>query len=340
VVTLSRVLIDKLLDGIEQRELRSLQWGFIDGSIGDDEIYALVREILAPLGDSTLPEDLVEALLARRLIFERRQEDGTYRYRSRFAEGVRLLITLRQLFPNRPWISAPGLVSDYRLDARPRRFPRRDIAASEVLQTLAQEAHWSLLHKELAAALLPDEFHLAAFQVRAMRHIVSKKDSESGVVISAGTGTGKTLAFYLPAVVEIGTLVQREEHWVKVVALYPRIELLKDQFNEAFRFVRRVDPVLIHQGRRPIRLATFFSLTPRDRSIPAVEDAGWVALGRNFVCPFLSCPLCGDELLWSRQDIERDVERLVCRQAPRCKGVATSTRRARQTPRRRYGMPG
>src|SRR5262245_41588077 len=121
VATISREWLDKLLDGIEQRELRSLQWGFIDGSLGEDELHALMHEILAPLGNSASPDEFIEALLERQVVFERRQEDGTYRYRSRFAEGVRLLVTLRQLFPNRPWISAPELVSDYRLDAGPRR---------------------------------------------------------------------------------------------------------------------------------------------------------------------------------------------------------------------------
>ena len=35
------------------------------------------------------------------------------------------------------------------------------------------------------------------------------------------------------------------EHWVKAIAIYPRIELLKDQLEEAFRMARAIDATLL-----------------------------------------------------------------------------------------------
>ena len=51
-------------------------------------------------------------------------------------------------------------------------------------------------------------------------------------MVGAGTGSGKTLAFYLPALSWIGSLCDATR-WTKAVAIYPRKELLKDQFAQS-----------------------------------------------------------------------------------------------------------
>lgn len=329
-----RELMDQVLSRIEKQELRSLKWGFVHGSMGEAELLTLIGEELDTLG---LPEDpglVREEMVNHHLLFELETDEG-YRYRSRFAEGVRLLSTLRQILPKQPWLSAPALVADYRVDAQPRAFPRREIPASAVLSALGQTPGWSPLHAALGAALLPETYRLAAFQVRAAQQILRSEGVDRGIVVSAGTGSGKTLAFYLPALVEIGTLVKPGEHWVKAVAIYPRIELLKDQFNEAYRMARQLDPVLTEHNRRPIRMGTFFSLTPTDATVKAVEQAKWPAEAGGYVCPYLSCPKCGDDLIWQRTQLERRVERLVCRKGAKCSGTVTPdqvafTRRALQ----------
>lgn len=314
-------LLDHILSAIEQQELRSLQWGFVDGSMGQEDLRALVQASLDEVSLQASPDDLEEELISRSLLFEYRQEDGSYRYRSRFAEGVRLLTAIRQIFPDRPWASSPALVSDYRVDARPRTFPRRNIPAADALAALVELPQWSERHRSLAEALL--QYDLAGFQVRAFREVLRGDPGDTGVVVCAGTGSGKTLTFYVPAFIEIGTLVSPQEHWVKAVALYPRIELLKDQFQEAYKLARRLDQVLLKRNQRKIRIGTFFSLTPRDRSVRAVEQIGWTAVGSGFVCPFLSCPECGGDMIWLRSDLEAGIERLVCRRSPNCTGLIT-----------------
>lgn len=316
--------IDKILTAVEFRELVSIQWGYTDGSLTEEEIQQIAAKVAEQEGIAIPVEELVDAMIRQNLVFERRAEDSTYTYRSRFAEGVRLMSTLKQLFPKKPWISAPGLVSDYRVDARQRAYPRRDIPSVDALSTLAKTPQWSNLQQLLAQALIgfPD-FFLSAFQLTAMQQILRKPKTSSGVVVSAGTGSGKTLAFYLPVTLEIGELVQKDEYWVKAVAIYPRIELLKDQFTQMYKFISRADSILKKNGRRPITLGTFFSLTPTYHHIEAVKNAGWTESGSGFVCPFLSCPDCGSELLWLKDDIQRKAERLICRK-PECSKVVTS----------------
>ena len=115
---MAEAILDQLLFRIEEIEVRSLIWGYVDGALSRQDVSQLAQDI-APGED---PEDLIEDLIDRRLLFEV-SDDGL---RSRFAEGVRLFARLRQLFRHRPWQTAPRLVSDFRVDLRPRRYPDRD----------------------------------------------------------------------------------------------------------------------------------------------------------------------------------------------------------------------
>ena len=57
-------------------------------------------------------------------------------YRTRFAEGVRLLANLRQMFKQDDWATGPRLVSDIKLQVTPRQYPRRDLKADVVWERL------------------------------------------------------------------------------------------------------------------------------------------------------------------------------------------------------------
>src|SRR2546421_228688 len=81
-----------------------------------------------------------------------------------------------------------------------------------------------------------------SFEVRSAARLVSEP-ADGGTIVTAGTGSGKTLAFYLPALVRIGESMG-PDFWVKTLAVYPRIELLKDQFGEAYRIARALDGLL------------------------------------------------------------------------------------------------
>jgi DEAD/DEAH box helicase len=315
--------VDQLLAAIELRELKPLQWGFVDGSLREAEVDQIALQVIERLELGISPEDLVEDLVTRRLLIELGGGAGAAsRYRSRFAETVRLLVRLRQLFPGRPWASAPRLVSDYRVDASPRRFPARLVDEQDAVGQLGGTPGWNPRREALCRSLLNQDgrgLRLSGFQVRAAKRLLGRGSNSVAAIVTAGTGSGKTLAFYLPAIVELGELVG-PSHWTKCLAIYPRIELLKDQVSEVYGLLRYVDGVLAAQGQRPLTIGTLFSLTPSDATTAAVEQANWARKGGHFVCPFARCPKCGGELLWRRADLEVGDEQLVCADDPGCTG--------------------
>lgn len=319
----SDAIIDRLLEAIERQELSSLRWGYVDGYLPESMVYALAESVLVESEVDIDTESLVEALIDLRLLFEFSLPSGEYGLRSRFAESVRLLRKNKQLLPHLSWLEASNLVSDYRVDARPRQIPRRRVSASEAIRSL-HLPEGGLETKIAEAILRPEgkELKLSQFQVEAARRILENDGPSRGVVVSAGTGSGKTLAFYLPALIAICPWVDSGSYWTKVLSIYPRRELLKDQFGEAFRMVRQVERVLKANGRRSLRIGTFFGLTPIRCEVRAIEWAGWARVGGGFACPFLLCPSCGGQMYWSDGDITRGRERLTCAN-PSCNLVAT-----------------
>ena len=305
---------DDLLGAIEAAELRSLQWGYVDGVLDESDVDALAQRVVSDTGDQRDPVDLVEALVAGRLLFEY-PGDGAAAYRSRFAETVRLLAQLRQLMPSRPWATAPRLVSDYRVDAGSRLFPRRWLEPGGYLDDLRRSGLVTSLQKELALALLKGwdrPILLSDFQARVMEWAQTTAPDKSGCVVTAGTGSGKTLAFYLPAVIQAGSLVSATK-WTQCLSVYPRRELLKDQFSEVFRLLRTAAPVLEAAGVRRLSAGALFGEAPHAATEEAVRRAGWANAGhRGYVCPFLRCPLCGSDLIWTTAAIADKAETLAC----------------------------
>ena len=302
---------EDLLDEIEALEVRSLTWGFADGSLSMDEAVAL-----AAARGATAPADVVEELVAARLVFEIASAAGTIRIRSRFGETMRLLVRSRQLFDGRPWDSAPRLVSDFRVDRRRRNYPRRNRSADAVAADNSV-VHGHPLRQRLWRALTANPpVQLAAFQERSLLRLLGS-EGNAATIVTAGTGSGKTLAFYLPALLRVGEEVRKAQHWVKALAIYPRRELLKDQLAEAFKRCRALDVTMKHEGRRPVLLGALFSSTPRSADPQAIEQAKWPGSGKGYVCPWMNCPRCGGDLLWRSDDIATSVERLVCT-GPQC----------------------
>ena len=75
-----------LLDSVELIEMRSLEWGFTDGSLSENEVLDLANIA----GAGNVPgDDLVEELIDTKLIFEIHTSSADVRIRSRFAEMMR-----------------------------------------------------------------------------------------------------------------------------------------------------------------------------------------------------------------------------------------------------------
>jgi DEAD/DEAH box helicase/Helicase conserved C-terminal domain len=324
-MTADEIFLLGTLDQIEQREARLLTWGLVDGFLSSEELADIIDSRLDdPVsGDGvgfTSTAQIIDILKGRALLFEVGEAPGT-RFRSRMAEAVRLFFRLRQLFPQHAgpigWQTAPTLVADFRFIWRRRRYPKRTIDAAAALASISGSTSDAAARHAIASLIesYGPDFALAGFQVSAAQRILAgfENPQSSATLVSAGTGSGKTLAFYLPALARIASHIQRDaaaSRWVKVLALYPRNELLKDQFAEVYGQARRLDA----KGRRKILIGTFFGPTPNSADKAHEARSGWRTHSVGLICEYLRCPSddCEGDMAWRDADRGASKERLYC----------------------------
>lgn len=319
--------LPEILNALEDLELPMLTWGITETSLSADEVRivlaeAVTADLVARVADVPSEDEYLSALTSRALLHH---VPGTSpaRYRTRLAEGLRLLSNLRQLFPpgrnasQRWWQAGLPLVADYRLQVGPRRYPHRNIPAHDVVAQLELRDGWSSVHTEITNGMLAGR-DLSRFQVDATEAILAAGDDtrSRGVVVGAGTGSGKTLAFYLPALLSFGPGLRPGVHNVEVLALYPRKELLRDQAREGVAAVLRTETALRSGCGRPARIGLLYGDTPYDTHDPRIgnPDSPWAPLGDGARCPYFPCPNddCDGDLVWSTSDRHAGIERLHC----------------------------
>ncbi|MER5325498.1 protein DpdJ [Streptosporangium roseum] len=316
MTTLSPLLA--ALDALEEADARSIAWGLIDESWTRDSLIEFLREHW----DGPDPQACVDELLAENLLVQLPRE-WPARYRTRMSESVRLFARLRQFFPGQPWQSGSRLVSDFRFLRRSRAFPERSIRPAEALKQLQGREIPGAVLSQVERVLAGRS--LSRFQLGATAEIFSALQArmDRGVVIGAGTGSGKTLAFYLPALSQLAANATGP----RVIAIYPRNELLKDQLATALQEVR----ALRSSGSRPLTIGAYFGPTPFSRDGEPDRRGGWRQSGSSWICPFLTCPgisgggSCGGALAWVRPPGNRanhvDWGHLACQ---RCGGYVTA----------------
>jgi len=325
MTTTSPEVLGHVLNAVENRELPLLSWGIVDSWLTEAEVREAIADALTELDGDHKVDPTFDDLAEHALITE--VADG--RWRSRLAETLRLLVRSRQLFNTGNgewWLRGRRLISDFRLFAQPRRYPKREVSFAALLdrieeiqpltpvgrQVLAAQVH-RLPTGQLSAQV--DKGPLAQFQVDATAAVLEslRSDGTQAVIVAAGTGSGKTLAFYLPAYLWMAEHLGR--HQVQTLALYPRNELLKDQVGEALRAALGIAPALATAGRRPLRLGALYGDTPWRGSAldtsPRLDNT-WRKVANGRVCPYTTCPACGADLVWPNQDRATGRERLVC----------------------------
>ena len=329
------LLAELALDELEAQEARCLIWGLIDNALSRDEVTeALQRALNAPKAISAkndpncsiqTPKDLRDLLVDRNMLFQVPfAGDQEVRWRTRMAEGVRLIAQLRQLFPKHgtdKWAEAATLVADYRFLRRPRRYPLRNVDGPSVYARLNDVVKSPLLLEALKTWLdhMDQGEGLSQFQVKSVERILTGLEEGicQGTLVSAGTGSGKTLAFYLPALSWLAS--QRVPPvtvgGVRVLALYPRNELLKDQLAEVYDQCRKFDSWIGRRGGRPLRVGILFGDTPTK-----VAKAKWLKHSQGKRVPFFNCPNDSQhgEMVLRQSDVEKGLERIVC---PQCSAV-------------------
>lgn len=274
------------LSAIERAEQALLSWGVVDGAMTEQEAVAILEAAL-PEEDG---DDVLEAMEFAQLI--RVLPDR--RVRSRSAETVRLAVNLRQWFHEKPWRSAPSLVSDYRFLSTPRGVPDRSAVSPDGLVELASAmVDFGPSHEAAMRAVLAGR-SVSAFQARSTLRILATASSResSGTVISAGTGAGKTLSFYLPALTRLIAEGGASQH-PQIVAIYPRKELLRDQLASMMETLASLKA----SGIETPSVGALYGATPISRE-SAAKYGGWRKSADSLISPVLACPLCKGELLW------------------------------------------
>lgn len=289
MITVDNTKLIAALDNIEDKESELLVWGDVEVFSSRAEIESNLKGI--GIADHCI-DDYFAALVQRCFIFP----VGNDCYRTRMAETVRLQVLSRQWFAKQNVEDAKPLISDFRFLKRPRQYPKRDNDAQALIEGWEQKKLFqSPNEKAILSSLLKSGnnwFQLSGFQVRSTERILSKYEHHrrkrtyhpSATIVCAGTGSGKTLSFYLPAMTKLATdLINDDSGRVRILAIYPRKELLKDQFSETYREARKLDGFLSSKGKRKITIGTFYGDTFSERF---AEDG---KVFEPMVCPQDDC---------------------------------------------------
>jgi hypothetical protein len=309
-------LANEILSLFEIEEARSLNWGFVNTLLDvDGEFENLLKnkpDLYALWQQSGYSQaDITKNLMKRRLLFKMKK----YHYRTRFAETLRLTSHLRQRFSEKDWMTAPQLVSDFRVELRRRSYPRRDIACNHLLEQLEDfelgdvylAAVEALLQKPDGTMLTLSEFQQDAI-LRQVRSLQGR--DTTGIVIGAGTGAGKTKAFYIPAMAYIAQNLKNAKARVQALAIYPRVELLKDQLLEALSEAGKLESLLKQAGKRGIVIGAYYGDTPYNAQhfSRTRKPSGWKQDKRlgGWICPYVRYE--GRDVYWSDADIEAETQ--------------------------------
>ncbi|HWO98996.1 MAG TPA: protein DpdJ [Bacillus sp. (in: firmicutes)] len=333
------IVAEEMLTQIEKKENQLLEWGMIGGNVdAEQEIIRMLRQPPTRLLEDLIKQNelgekeasiLLQNLIDRKLLLP--LNDG---FRSRYAETVRLLYLLKQRFKFKDWQEAPNLVSNIKPFVEYREYPKRDQDFSQVMNQLKHISGDANFRKDILYTLLENgNIQLARFQVDSLQRLLGYRSKvDVGVVVGAGTGSGKTKAFYLPAFVKVLDAIRnRQTPWTKVLGIYPRVELLKDQYKEAIKEILKLNHYALKKGIRPITIGSYYRETP-DHAQDVVDhkDRSWKKIEKGYICPFFSCPTCGGTMVWTEEDVQREIkegsgkyERLVCIEAA-CQSVIHS----------------
>lgn len=326
---ITTAVLHQVLDVLEAQENALLVWGDTGGFFNEEELLTLIRQALCNIfkrdpTDAECDETLLAMLNTAMLIQVPHPHNLTV-WRTRMGESVHLFRNLRQWFLGKSLEESRTLVSDYRFIRQQRTYPDRvelpEKLISQWQDTLKLTPRMCDIMRHALAS--KSTFKLSGFQVEATKRILQSwrrhrkgVDAASGTIVCAGTGSGKTLAFYLPAITSLAEDICQDPHArVRILAIYPRKELLKDQFAETFAQCRKLDAYLQQNGTRKIRIGAYFGDTPMRPDDALEKLKGKSALPFGLMKCQQRTPSddeCGGELVWRKVDMQDHREVLIC----------------------------
>ena len=154
-----------------------------------------------------------------------------------------------------------GLVSDLWVEGA---FPAK--ASSDTLATLVAQGkfHDRLCRHLDKPTVIPRHRPLYLHQRDAIieAQIARPQGAKPAVVVTAGTGAGKTESFLLPILNDLYTHPESDELGVKCIILYPMNALVNDQVERLYTWL---------QGQQTVTVFHFTSETPEDSSLANKE---------------------------------------------------------------------
>ncbi|MEM1577077.1 MAG: DEAD/DEAH box helicase [Archaeoglobaceae archaeon] len=294
----------QVLDKIQENEERLINFGIYETTTTLDELM----EFFGKDCDRTKLKLALDKLEKERLILRL----GPEAYRSRIGEIVRLLYKVKQRFYGMPIYEAPNLVQAVKFKIVPRKQPKRTESLEETINLLDAETHlmeraeqgiWRRAKEYFLSNFLKavgENFKLSKFQQRAIISLFRAhiKGEETGFVITAETGSGKTEAFLIPILLHC--IMQKSflnRRGTKALIIYPRIKLAENQLMRLVKYLSVINAGLKQSNK--ITVGIDYKDIEWDK--PKLVQK-WTKDGK-IVFPIFKCPFCESRLVIDDKEI-------------------------------------
>lgn len=318
---LKDMILDEVLTFIEKRDAHQIRYGIYETEMRGSDLFSELELPNDPLAIK-LEFGLRTLMETGFLLPLKRDPDiRNWEFRSRIAEIVRLLSKLRQRFWGQTYRDSKTLTRAVKLEVTDRQTPRREIPLEQTIYEMLTDLRSTTLWEEPGEAeRLTDRFisalkaskyrDIRAFQHRSFtkifQHLISQDSRPKGMILTAGTGMGKTLSYIVPLLYYI--LFQNPgRQGTKSINIYPRIKLAENQMQSFIKILYQINRLI---PERKISIAIDYSGTPYERSDfkqrPPERKRTLFSKGVNrlweydrqldaYKCPYAECPACAQE---------------------------------------------
>jgi len=331
VLPFKEIVLDDVLTFIEERDALQIRYGIYDTLISGSDLFAGMKLPGDPFYIKL--EYSLRTLMGEKFLLPLNLPGDIrkWEFRSRIAEIVRLLSKLRQRFrDHHSYRDSPKLTRSVKLEVVNRKFPRRTIELSKCVTETENQMRsggtwssfadsWRSMSSVLIESLKERGFEtISDFQDRCFKkifgHLADPQSSSRGLVISAGTGMGKTLSYIGPLLLYI--LFEKTEKKVvgtKAICVYPRIKLAENQIDGFIKSIYKMNQRLGPEKLR-VNIGIDYTGTPYRRTAFKEEPKNGALFveGMNrlwkydkekdaYECPYARCPECNEGLYIERK---------------------------------------